>query len=545
MAEGIGAQNREAGRRRRLRIIIPAFPAFNIYSRVARVTTALGPVSVATAAREMEGWDVEVIDENNYRRSGPVTESVLPDHAALQQSRPADVVGLYGGLTSTTPRLYELARFYRERSIPTIAGGQHFVEENIADALNSGVDVVVRGEGEETIKELLQVFEGRSDKKDISGIAYLEAGRVFLTPERMPLTDFDKFPLPDFSLVRYAQIRIYPVGRVRGCGMECEFCTVKGKPRYARVERLVEHFASLFETRGAKEFFIVDDLFGQDRRETLRLCHLLRDYQAGVKTRFKITVQIRLDKGKDAELLQGMREAGIHNLAIGFESPIGEELKAMDKRLKPEDMIALAHSFHKAGFFIHGMFIFGYPVAEGIEFSMPAEERIRIFKKFIQRAKLDSVQVLLPAPLPGTELTDRLKRQNRIFPKNLVGWEYYDGNFPLFIPDAPLTPEEMQPSIHRIMGRFYRFKHMFQIGLHILWFPVFFFYLPNLKRGWEKWYRVWVNQVTKFGGWLLLRRWYAAFKNDPFPRKLAEAEKYLSRPFQGEESRRNPAFPGR
>jgi len=228
-----------------------------------------------------------------------------------------------------------------------------------------------------------------------------------------------------------------------------------------------------------------------------------------------------------------MREAGIHNLAIGFESPIGEELKAMDKRLKPEDMIALAHSIHKFGFFIHGMFIFGYPLADGIEFSMPAAERIRRFRKFIQKARLDSVQVLLPAPLPGTELTDRLKRQNRIFPKNLVGWEYYDGNFPLFIPDAPMTPEEMQTSMHRIMGRFYRFKYMFNIGLHILWFPVLFFYLPNLKRGWGKWYHVWVNQVTRFGGWLLLRRWYAAFKRDPFTRKLAEAQEYLSKSFHG------------
>jgi len=530
MPKQIGFLTREAGKRRRLRIIIPAYPAFNIYSRVARVTTALGPVSVATAAREMEGWDVEVIDENNYQRSGPVTAAGLPDHETLQQLRPADLVGLYGGLTSTIPRLYELARFYRERSVPTVAGGQHFVEENIAEGLQNGVDVVVRGEGEETLKELLQAFEGRVSRENIAGIAFLDGDRVVLTPERMPLSEFDSFPLPDFSLVRYARIRIYPVGRVRGCGMDCEFCTVKGKPRYARVERLVEQFASLYETRGAREFFIVDDLFGQDRRETIRFCNLLRDYQREARTRFHTTVQIRLDKAKDAELLQSMLEAGINHLAIGYESPIGEELRAMDKRLKPEDMIALSRLLYKAGFMVHGMFIFGYPLAEGIDFSMPAKERIRRFKKFIKRAQLDTVQVLLPAPLPGTELTRRLKEQNRIFPKDLVGWEYYDGNFPLFIPDAPMTPEEMQVSSHRIMGRFYRFKHMFHIGFHILWFPVLFFYLPNLKRGWEKWYRIWAHQVTRFGGWLLLRRWYAAFKKDPFPRKLAEAKKILATP---------------
>ena len=533
MDHQVRSESGPANKRRRFRLVIPAFPAFNVYSRIAQGMTALGPVSVATAVHEMEGWDVEVIDENNYRRSGPKDKAGFPDHETLQKLRPADVVGFYGGLTSTISRLYQLARFYRRLGIPTIAGGQHFIEENIAEALQSDIDVVVIGEGEETVKELLQAGPGLPSRKEIAGIAYLEEGRVILTAKREPLTDFNQFPQPDFSLVRYATLRIYSVGRVRGCGMDCEFCTVKGKPRYARVERLVEQFASLYETRGARDFFIVDDLFGQDRRETLRLCQLLRDYQRRIKTSFKITVQIRLDKGKDEELLESMREAGIHNVAIGFESPIGEELKAMDKRLKPEDMISLARKFHQAGFFIHGMFIFGYPAAEGVKFFMPAQERIQRYREFIRQARLDSVQVLLPAPLPGTELTRRLKEQKRIFPKNLVGWEYYDGNFPLFIPDAPMTPEEMQASSHQIMGRFYRFKHMFHIGFHILWFPVLFFYLLNLKRGWEKWYHVWANQVTRFGGWIIMRRWYAAFKKDPFLQKLAEAKKFLSRTYPG------------
>src|SRR5512139_2080150 len=72
-------------KRRRLRVVIPAYPAFNVYSRIARATTALGPVSVATSVHEMEGWDVEVIDENNYQRSAPRNESGLPDHEALQK----------------------------------------------------------------------------------------------------------------------------------------------------------------------------------------------------------------------------------------------------------------------------------------------------------------------------------------------------------------------------------------------------------------------------------------------------------------------------
>ena len=524
-----GRANRKLGKRRRLRVVIPAYPAFNVYSRIARTTTALGPVSVATSVHEMEGWDVEVIDENNYQRSAPRNESGLPDHETLQKLRPADVVGFYGGLSSTILRVYELARFYKEQGVPTLAGGQHFIEENIAEALHSGIDFVVKGEAEETIQELLYAFEERLPRAGIKGIAYLDNGQVIQTPERELLRDFDHLPLPDFSLVRYARIRIFPVGRVRGCGMDCEFCTVKGKPRYATPERLMAQITSLFETFGARHFFIVDDLFGQDRLETLRFCRLLQDYQVGIKKRFELTVQIRLDKAKDTEMLRAMREAGVDVAAIGFESPIPEELKAMDKHLKPEDMISLSRVFYQAGFLIHGMFIFGYPFEKAASIRMSAQERVRYFRKFIKQAKIDTVQVLLPVPIPGTKLTQRLKEENRLFSRESIGWEYYDGNFPLFVPDEPLTPEEMQNSIKTIMGRFYRFRHMFQVGLKVLSFPVVIFYLHDLRRGWWKWYRGWRNNLRRFGGWMIIRGWMAKLRRDNFFEKLEEAERKLAR----------------
>lgn len=515
--------------RRRLRIIIPQYPAFNIYSGIARMTTALGPVTVATAVHEIEGWDVEVIDENNYRRPGrPLNQFGMPDHERLQEERPADFVGLYGGLTSTIPRLYEIARFYRGLGVPTVAGGQHFVDENIPESLENGVDIVVIGEAEETIKELIRSFDGGPRKEEISGLAYLQEGQVFKTPPRPLLTEFQHLPVPDFSLVRYAKIILYPVGRVRGCGMDCEFCTVKGKARYGTPEYLMAQISSLFEIHGAKQFFIVDDLFGQDRLETLRLCHLLRDYQKRVKARFRVSIQIRLDKAKDSELLKAMREAGVIAVAIGFESPIAEELKAMDKRLKPEEMISLSRLFSRAGFFIHGMFIFGYPVPKGVDFRMGARERVQHFRKFIKKAKIDTIQVLLPVPVPGTELTARLRAESRIFPKDFIGWEYYDGNFPLFVPDEPLTPEDMQSSLTKIMGKFYHARHMFHIGLHILAFPALLFYLYDLEKGWGKWARRWRNVVTKFEGWLIFRKWIYNFARDKFSSRLAEAKRALA-----------------
>lgn len=509
------------------RVVIPRFPAFNIYSGIARVTTALGPVSIATIADKMDFWDVEVIDENNFRRFGPKDVDGRPDHEALQKIRPAHVVGFYGGLTSTIPRLYELAGLYRKMGVKTVAGGQHFTGENIAEGLNNGIDVIVIGEGEETIKELLEAYALGADISGIPGIAYLRDGKVVQTRTREPLTDFDRIPVPDFSLLRYAKLQIYPVGWVRGCCMQCEFCTVKGKVRCPAPEYVVQQITSLVERQDARKFFIVDDLFGQNRAETLRLCEMVRTYQKTVKVRLSITVQIRLDKARDAELLQAMRGAGIDIVAIGFESPIPEELRAMNKKTDPAEMLELTQLFRDAGFLVHGMFIFGYPIPGATGFTMPAAERVRRFRSFIRKARIDTVQILLPVPLPGTEMTERLARENRIYPRSYVGWEYYDGNFPLFEPDKPLTAEEMQACLRKIMGRFYRFKHMFSIGINVLVFPAIIFWLHNIRAGWNTWYREWRNDILRFGGWIILRRWTNEFNKGIFSAKLKQARRFL------------------
>lgn len=514
-------------RRYRLRIVVPAYPAFNIYSRIARKTTALGPVCVASAVNKMEQWDVEVIDENNLGKLGPRSDTMGADHEFLQRQRPADVVGLYGGLTSTIPRLYQIANFYKNQGIITIAGGQHFVEETIPEAISAGIDYIVLGEAEEAIKDLLQAIVANRDADEVKGIAYLKDGRPFFTPKREPQTDFDKLPLPDFSLVRYAKIKLYPVERIRGCGMNCEFCTVKGKPRAAEPERLLEHISLLVETYNTRRFFIVDDLFGQQRDETIRFCRMLADYQKRIGRRFRITVQIRLDKARDSELLSAMRDAGIRMICIGYESPIEEELQAMNKHISSADMLSLTRIFHKFGFLVHGMFIFCYPLKDNSGFKMSVSERARCYKDFIWKAKIDTIQILLPVPIPGTELRDRLRRQNRIYPLEDIGWEYYDGNFPLFEPDEPLDSEEMQQGGRRIMGRFYQFGYMFLVPVNILSFTSILFFFHNIRLGWTWWYRSWRNHLIRFGGWIILRKWTIAFRKDKFPQKLQKGRQHL------------------
>jgi radical SAM superfamily enzyme YgiQ (UPF0313 family) len=130
----------------------------------------------------------------------------------------------------------------------------------------------------------------------------------------------------------------------------------------------------------------------------------------------------------------------------------------MNKKLKSEEMINLTNVFHRMGFLVHGMFIFGYPMREGQEFKADARTRVKYFSDFVRKSRIDTLQILLPVPLPGTELTRRLKEAGRVYSRRLIGWEYYDGNFPVFSPDEPLNAQEMYLSLKYLMKRFYRFR---------------------------------------------------------------------------------------
>ncbi len=471
-----------------IRVIIPAFPTFNIYSTIAKYTTALGPVLIASVAARKAGWDVEIIDENNFHGHAPKDNRGYPDHDYLQKLRPADIIGFYGGLSSTIPRLYELAEFYDARGTVNIAGGQHFVGENIAESLAHHVDYLILGEGEQTVSELMDALSAGTPVDGIRGLAYNKDGQLFKTEERPPISieEIAMLPMPDISLLRHAKISLYPVSWERGCCMNCEFCTVKSKVRCPSSDYLVAQITSLHERFHAMDFFIVDDLFGQNRGFALDFCRKIKDYQARLRIKFHFTVQIRLDKAGDQELLTAMRAAGIQVLAVGYESPIPEELKAMSKSLHPDDMIRNTKLFHRAGFLVHGMFIFGYPAMPGQDFRMSAKDRCAAFKKFIRKSGVDTIQILLPVPLPGTELTARLNEQKRVFSRQNIGWEYYDGNFQLFEPDAPLTALEMQEMAKKLMTHFYRWSSMVSICMSIFTFPALIFFRIQPQKRVEK-----------------------------------------------------------
>jgi radical SAM superfamily enzyme YgiQ (UPF0313 family) len=497
-----------------IRFIVPAFPEVNIFTRQAKKTTALGPIAIATVANKLKGWRVEVIDENNYR--GPRNCQGLPDHLVLQEENPAQVIGFYCGLTSTMERVWELAEFYHQEKVFAIAGGwhAHYCPE---ETLKHNIDVVIHGDGEPVIQQILTFFGERKSLEDIPGISLLKNGQLKTNlPGFLEALDLNDLPYPDFGLVKYAKIKIYPIGRIRGCSMNCEFCSVKGKPRWACAEYLFDTVTWLVETRRARQFFIVDDRLEEDIQGTIEFFRMIAEKYG---SRLYFTVQIRLEAAGNTELLEIMKKAGVRIVCIGYESPIDEDLRAMRKGYLSSEMLEWTKILRRY-FWVHGMFIVGYPSKEK-KSSISAKETVKRFKKFIRKASLDTIQILLPGPIVGSDLRQRLEREGKIFPLELAPWSKYDGSYPCFRPDN-MTLREFQEIPLKLMGKFYNPLSFIRILLRTIVFPIDYFI-----RGWKNWYRDWDRDVIKYGGYLLIQRWRKKQKSNGFIERL---ERYLSKP---------------
>jgi len=276
----------------------------------------------------------------------------------------------------------------------------------------------------------------------------------------------------------------------------------------------------LAETYEARRFFVVDDHFAQDREEAIRFCSLITRYQRRMGVSFFIFIQIRLEAAKDEELIEAMRSAGVRVLAIGYESVIDDELKSMRKGMRARDLLDWTRRFQRAGFIIHGMFIFGYPHRKGERSDLSLKDRVRSYKRFLRKSRLDTVQVLHPVPLPGTALRHRMRREGRLLSGDEISWEYYDGNFPLIQPDPPVEPEELQDATLRIMKGFYRFHALFFVILRVLLFPLLILPPIHLRSRFRTWYRLWRRNVLGFAGWSLIKKWKKNFRGDAFRFKL-------------------------
>jgi len=426
--------------------IIPRYPKHsqnNIYAKIK-----MPPVGILSVMSQIHHHscckEVYAIDENNY--SGPQDDLGQPDHAFLQARQPANLALFYGGMSNSIPRMFTVARQYKSFGAITIAGGSH-VDALPQEALSSGIDIVVHGEGEETIKELLTVLTvneysdlNRSGLAAVSGISFLDENGAYVnTCRRQPIENLNELADTDLTLVKFLKKRwsAIPINRGRGCNWNCEFCVVNrqyGRYKSASVEKALRQVIK-YSDLGYKNFFFTDDNFAQNPDEAIALCRTIGDYKRKFRKKIDLIVQVRTEAAENDELIEAMRWAGVTTLAIGYESPINEELRAMRKGVTVEKLIARSKKLANY-FYLHGMFIFGYPAKKNVSESafFTIKQRAQCFKKFFKKSGIDTIQLLNAVPLPGSELRARLESEGRLLPLSMVGWDKYDGLFLCYDP---------------------------------------------------------------------------------------------------------------
>lgn len=533
------------------RLVDPKFGENNIYRYPARETVSLGPVMIATTARQHLPWiQPEVINENNYRKSyrGPLDEMGFPDHKEIQKSRKASFIGVSASMTTAVPRAIEIIRTYRDmpsdiQPKAIIVGGWH-AGDKPEELLWAGADVIVHGEGELIIPNLLRALQNDGPLSEIPGISYWEEKKIkrngprFLT---VPQDEMDQLPFPDFGLVRFAKIKIFPLQRTRGCSGKCRFCRVRSSPRSISPQKFLEQ-VEITSSLGGRDFFFVDDRSEEDREAFREVLRGLKSFRKRRKVEINITTQNRLTLGEDTETLTLMKEAGVTTVCIGFESPIAEELRAMQKPIDyPEKMAELAHNFKKKGLFTHAMMIFGYPSREPImdENGKPLsiKKRAEIFWEFIKKIKPDTLQVLLYTPIPGTPDQKFLENQGRLYD---FSWDLADGTHVLFQPDSGINPEELQEEAIKLMRKFYAYRRLLwrfgrvalaarALHLALISATLFFLWIADLPfcgraemsiRKWFRSKRIFRNAIKALQGQWIVVSWLKSFKDSDFARKL-------------------------
>jgi radical SAM superfamily enzyme YgiQ (UPF0313 family) len=426
--------------------VIPQYPKHsqsNIYAKVK-----MPPVGILSVMSQISHHpcckEVYAIDENNY--SGPQDKLGLPDHAFLQARQPAQLALFYGGMSNSIPRMFTIARQYKGFGAITIAGGSH-VDALPQEALSCGIDIVVHGEGEEMIAELLAVLAKNDDVTlnlpglaAVSGISFLdEKGECVFTGRRQPIVNLDELADTDLTLVKFLKKRwsAIPINRGRGCNWNCEFCVVNrqyGRYKSASVQKALRQVIK-YSDMGYRDFFFTDDNFAQNPDETIALCRAIGDYKRKFRKKIELIVQVRTEAAENDELIEAMHWAGVTTLAIGYESPINEELRAMHKGVTVEKLIARSKKLSNY-FYLHGMFIFGYPANKNTRDNtfFTIKQRAECFKKFFKKSGIDTIQLLNAVPLPGSELRARLESEGRLLPLSMAGWDKYDGLFLCYDP---------------------------------------------------------------------------------------------------------------
>lgn len=357
----------------------------------------LGLAYIASACRDA-GHEVHIYNQDIYHWP----ESHLQQHISRNNY---DIVGIgiIGGYYQYRRLLKISEAINNSNNRPFFILGGHCPSPEPEYFLNkTQADVVVIGEGEVTIIELIEAYKNKASLSSVKGIAYHENGKFYQTPRRQLIKDIDKitfpawdlFPMEHYALIRSPNIRsnqrCMQVISGRGCIFKCNFCYRMDEGfRPRSIESVIDEILLLKKNYNISHIEFLDELLMSSVARTIEFCEGL------IKSKLNITWYCngRLNFAKK-NVLKVMREAGCVFINYGIESLDDQVLKTMNKQLTIKQITTGIENTLRAGISPGFNIIFGNIGETAKSLSLGVE----FLLKYDDHSQLRTIRPVTPYP---------------------------------------------------------------------------------------------------------------------------------------------------
>ena len=452
-------------------------PGMHNIARVVNIMPPLGLLSLA-AWIEKHGHQTKVHDCYAFPGSDDSIFKCIKEEQT-------DFIG-FSTTTSSFLDGVRLANRAKEvlPSVKVIFGGVHMsaLRERLLHDFPS-IDYGVVGEGEETLRELLE--SNGEDLRGIEGLIFRDKDEVIFNGYRKKLLDMDALPFPAYDklhgfpgsyllpLFSYPKSPNTTVITSRGCPYTCTYCdrsVFRRTYRYNSSEYMVRYLAHLRRTFNIKHVNIYDDTFTLNRARVMEFCGL--KMKMGLRMTFNCAART---EQLDLDMLKMMKKAGCWMISLGIETGDPHLLKehrsylpnkSMDNPL--ENIREMVHLIKKAGIRVKGLFMLGLPGE--------TEESIRKSMDYVFSLPLDDFNLSKLTPFPGAPMYSSIHEHGSF----MENWEEMNALNFVFVPKG-FTKDRLE-ECHR---EFYR-RYFMRPGMILN-------YIKLIWKSPDSWRRFWLN----------------------------------------------------
>ncbi|WP_400076074.1 B12-binding domain-containing radical SAM protein [Winogradskyella sp. R77965] len=276
--------------------------------------------------------------------------------------------------------------------------------------LNTGADFIIQGEGEISLKELIDALSNDKDSTSIKGLVFKNEAEIIKNPKHPVLRDLDMLPMPAWDLIDLQPYRniwesggnefTLNIATTRGCPFKCNWCA---KPIYGNrynshsPEYITKHIKYLSDTYGVNRFWMCDDIFGLKPNWVQNFNIELKKEKLSIS----YYIQSRVDLLLKEDTIDALAESGLEEVWVGAESGSQAILDAMDKDTTVEQIYEATRLLKEKNVRVAFFIQFGYLGETKDDIS----KTISMIKELVP----DNLGVSVSYPLPGTKFYDKVK----------------------------------------------------------------------------------------------------------------------------------------